>query len=114
MVGDISIVADRAEYVDFTLPYTESGVQMVVPMKDSRSRSLWVFMKPLKSDLWLAILTLFVFTGFVVWLIEHRVENSEFRADSYAQQLFNISYFNFFTFRTAPSTTLVPLHHLIS
>lgn len=103
MVGDTTIIANRSEYIDFTLPYTESGVQMIVPMKDSRSKSFWLFLKPLTSDLWLAILTLFVFTGFVVWLIEHRVENSELRADSYAQQLFNVSYFNFFTLRTAPS-----------
>jgi ionotropic glutamate receptor len=29
-VGDITIIADRASHVEFTMPYTESGVSMLV------------------------------------------------------------------------------------
>uniref|UniRef100_A0A8R7UK58 Ionotropic glutamate receptor L-glutamate and glycine-binding domain-containing protein n=1 Tax=Triticum urartu TaxID=4572 RepID=A0A8R7UK58_TRIUA len=36
-IGDITISHNRTSYVDFTLPYTESGVAMVVPAKSSRT-----------------------------------------------------------------------------
>ena len=36
VVGDITIVAHRSTYVDFTQPYTESGVSMIVPIKDNK------------------------------------------------------------------------------
>ena len=93
MVGDTTIVMNRSLYVDFTLPYTESGVQMVVPMKENWSKSFWIFVKPIENVLWAAILVVFVSTGFVVWLVEHK-RNRHFGGNA-AQQFFNISYFSF-------------------
>ncbi|KAF2300835.1 hypothetical protein GH714_017699 [Hevea brasiliensis] len=55
-VGDISIVANRSLYVDFTLPYMESGresISMIVPLTKDVSKNAWVFLKPLTWDLWL-------------------------------------------------------------
>ncbi|KAJ6758725.1 IONOTROPIC GLUTAMATE RECEPTOR [Salix koriyanagi] len=68
-------------YIDFTLPYTESGVNMIVPIADNNSKNAWVFMKPLTWDLWVSTLVLFVFIGFVVWVLEHRV-NEDFRGSA--------------------------------
>ncbi|OAY67752.1 Glutamate receptor 2.7, partial [Ananas comosus] len=95
VVGDITIIANRSLYVDFTLPYSESGVSMVVPIKDQRSKDAWTFLKPLTADLWLATGAFFVYTGFVVWFIEHR-SNEEFRGRP-AQQLGSVFYFSFST-----------------
>jgi ionotropic glutamate receptor len=78
VVGDITIIANRSNFVDFTLPYTESGVSMVVPVKDNRSKNAWVFLKPLTWDLWMTSGCFFVFIGFVVWVLEHRI-NDDFR-----------------------------------
>ncbi|CAJ2643707.1 unnamed protein product [Trifolium pratense] len=78
VVGDITITADRSNKVDFTMPYTESGVTMVVSMKDSRKKNAWAFLKPLTWDLWVVSACSFVFIGFVVWVLEHRV-NNDFR-----------------------------------
>ncbi|XP_048234687.1 glutamate receptor 2.2 isoform X2 [Ricinus communis] len=78
-VGDISIVANRSSYIDFTLPYMESGrMTMIVPITDDYSRKAWVFLKPLTWDLWVATLCLFFFIAFVVWVLEHRI-NEDFR-----------------------------------
>jgi ionotropic glutamate receptor len=66
VVGDVTITANRSEYADFTMPFTESGVTMIVSMKDSRKKNAWTFLKPLTWDLW------------VVWILEHRV-NNDFR-----------------------------------
>ena len=38
-VGDITIRENRFLSVDFTLPYTESGVFMLVPMKDNENNT---------------------------------------------------------------------------
>ncbi|XP_058007985.1 glutamate receptor 2.2-like [Hevea brasiliensis] len=78
-VGDISIVANRSLEVDFTLPYMESGrVSMIVPIIDDESMKAWVFLKPLTWDLWVTSLVFFIFIGFVVWVLEHRI-NEDFR-----------------------------------
>ncbi|KAK1549619.1 hypothetical protein Q3G72_004940 [Acer saccharum] len=78
VVGDTTIVAHRSRNVDFTLPYTESGVSMIVPIKDNKKKNAWVFLKPLTWDLWVTSACFFVFIGFVVWVLEHRI-NEEFR-----------------------------------
>uniref|UniRef100_A0ACD5YFI8 Uncharacterized protein n=1 Tax=Avena sativa TaxID=4498 RepID=A0ACD5YFI8_AVESA len=95
VVGDITILANRSLYVDFTLPYTESGVRMLVPVQDRRQKTAWTFLKPLTTDLWLGTVVFFVFTGFVVWCIEHRT-NQEFRGPP-ASQIGSIFYFSFST-----------------
>ncbi|KAF3954700.1 hypothetical protein CMV_019985 [Castanea mollissima] len=78
VVGDITITANRSNFVDFSLPYTESGVSLVVPIMDNGTRNAWVFLKPLSRDLWITSGCFFVFIGFVVWVLEHRI-NDDFR-----------------------------------
>ncbi|KAM5585569.1 glutamate receptor 2.8 [Rosa sericea] len=78
VVGDATIRANRTLYVDFAMPYTESGVVMVVPIIDSRTKNAWVFLQPLTWDLWMTILCFFIFIGFVIWVLEHRI-NEDFR-----------------------------------
>ncbi|XP_061995129.1 glutamate receptor 2.9-like isoform X3 [Rosa rugosa] len=95
VVGDTTIVANRSLYVDFTLPYSESGVSMIVLTEDSERNSVWIFLKPLSLGLWLTTGVAFIFTGFVIWLLEHR-ENTEFRGPP-QQQLGMIFWFSFST-----------------
>ncbi|KAM1021701.1 hypothetical protein COP2_043975 [Malus domestica] len=78
VVGDTTIRASRSLYVDFTMPYTESGVVMVVPTRDT-SKKAWVFLKPLTWELWLTTLCFFIFIGFVIWVLEHRINGSKWR-----------------------------------
>ncbi|XP_024024886.1 glutamate receptor 2.8 [Morus notabilis] len=85
VVGDTTIRANRSKFVDFTLPYTQSGVSMIVPVGDKRSKSnAWVFLKPLTWDLWMTSACFFVFIGFVVWILEHRI-NDDFRGPPFHQ-----------------------------
>ncbi|XP_042029533.1 glutamate receptor 2.7-like [Salvia splendens] len=96
VVGDVTIVANRSSFVDFTFPYTESGVAIVVPIKDQeRKKNAWIFMKPLTTSLWLTIGAFFVFTGFAVWVLEHRV-NKHFQGQL-MQQVGMIFWFSFST-----------------
>ncbi|WJZ85469.1 hypothetical protein VitviT2T_005004 [Vitis vinifera] len=95
VVGDTTIVANRSLYVDFTLPYTESGVSMIVPVIDKRSKNAWVFLKPLTWDLWVTSACFFVFIGFVIWVLEHRI-NEDFRGPR-SNQVGTILWFSFST-----------------
>ncbi|TYG60105.1 hypothetical protein ES288_D07G041500v1 [Gossypium darwinii] len=95
VVGDITIVANRSLYVDYTLPYTESGVSMLVPVRDNNKKNAWVFLQPLTSDLWVTSGCFFVFIGFVVWVLEHRI-NEDFRGPP-AHQVGTSFWFSFST-----------------
>ncbi|KAJ0030049.1 hypothetical protein Pint_12577 [Pistacia integerrima] len=78
MVGDTTIVANRSQFVDFTLPYTKARVSMIVPIKDNNKKNTWVFLKPLTWGLWMTSACFFLFIGFVIWVLEHRI-NEDFR-----------------------------------
>ncbi|KAK3024080.1 hypothetical protein RJ639_044182 [Escallonia herrerae] len=95
VVGDVTILANRSLYVDFTLPYTESGVTMIVPVKDKKEKNAWVFLKPLTWDLWVTSACFFVFIGFFIWILEHK-ENEDFRGTR-AQQIGTSFWFSFST-----------------
>ncbi|ESQ54021.1 hypothetical protein EUTSA_v10024356mg [Eutrema salsugineum] len=73
VVADTTISANRSKYVDFSLPYTPSGVGLVVPVKDHVKRSSTIFLMPLTWVLWLISLVSFFIVGLVVWVLEHRV-----------------------------------------
>lgn len=77
MVG-VTISAERSSYVDFSAPYIESGVAIVIPSKDNESKNTWIFFEPLTLGLWLIIGAFFLFTGFVIWILEHSI-NTEFQ-----------------------------------
>ncbi|KAI7984631.1 Glutamate receptor 1.3 [Camellia lanceoleosa] len=93
VLGDVTIRANRSLYVDFTLTYTDIGVGSVarVDMK----KNMWIFLKPLDSDLWLTSAGFFILTGFVVWIIERPI-NKEFQG-SRAQQIGTVLWFSFST-----------------
>ncbi|GJM87240.1 hypothetical protein PR202_ga03175 [Eleusine coracana subsp. coracana] len=95
VVGDVAITVGRMAVVDFTLPFTESGWSMVVAMQSQTSTSMFFFMKPLTPGLWVVSLAAFIFTGFVIWVIEHRI-NPEFRGTP-MQQFGTIFHYAFST-----------------
>ncbi|XP_022756262.1 glutamate receptor 2.8-like [Durio zibethinus] len=105
VVGDTTIVANRSLFVDFTLPYTESGVSMVVPIRGNKKKNAWVFLKPLTWDLWVTSGCFFVFIGFVVWILEHRI-NEDFRGPP-AHQVGTSFWFSFSTMVFAHRETVV-------
>eukprot|EP00253_Pinus_taeda_P013220 PITA_13220 len=94
-VGDFTILANRSIYVDFTQPYFESGLVMVVPIKAANPSNAWTFVLPFTRAMWGTTGAFFVFTGLVVWLLEHKV-NDTFRGKPKAQ----ITTFLWFSFST--------------
>uniref|UniRef100_A0A7N0T9M2 Glutamate receptor n=1 Tax=Kalanchoe fedtschenkoi TaxID=63787 RepID=A0A7N0T9M2_KALFE len=105
VVGDVTIVANRSQYVDFTLPYTQSGVVMIVPVKDQNNKNAWAFLKPLTWKLWFTSFCFFVYIGFVIWVLEHRT-NEEFRGPV-LHQIGTMFWFSFSTMVFAHSEKVV-------
>ncbi|GMQ02692.1 hypothetical protein CsSME_00048803 [Camellia sinensis var. sinensis] len=96
VVGDVTIRENRSNYVDFTFPYTESGVTMVVPFKDKKNyKTAWVFLKPLTWDLWVTSTCFFVFIGFVILILERQI-NEDFNGNP-LRQVSNSVWFSFST-----------------
>ncbi|XP_050223519.1 glutamate receptor 2.7-like [Mercurialis annua] len=75
IVGDITILAERVDKVDFTQPYAESGLSMIVPVKSEESA--WMFMKPFTWQMWVVTVAILIYTMFIVWFLEHQI-NPEF------------------------------------
>jgi ionotropic glutamate receptor len=71
LVGDVTILADRLEYVDFTQPYTESGLSMIVPSKPEESTS-WIFLKPFTWEMWVVTGAIMLYTMLIIWFLEHQ------------------------------------------
>ncbi|KAL4359695.1 hypothetical protein AHAS_Ahas08G0103100 [Arachis hypogaea] len=94
VVGDITIVTNRTRIVDFTQPYMESGLVVVVPVKEIKS-SPWSFLKPFTTKMWLVTGAFFLFVGAVVWILEHR-HNEEFRGPP-RKQIITVCWFSFST-----------------
>ena len=83
-MGDVTITAERVASTDFTTPYTQSGVSMLVLSEDEPETIRWTFIKPLSGKLWLATMVFFLYTGFVVWMIE-LPRNQEYQGSSLRQ-----------------------------
>ena len=94
-VGDITIRYNRSLHVDFTLPYTESGIAMVVPVKESVDKNAWIFLKPLTPGMWFGTIMLFIYTGTVIWLLELLGNNKSVHGPI-PQQLATMIYFSLF------------------
>ncbi|KAF3969813.1 hypothetical protein CMV_006425 [Castanea mollissima] len=69
VVGDLTILANRTKYVEFTQPYAESGLSMVVPIEPG---SAWMFFKPLTWKMWLMTGVVLIYTMLIVWFLEHQ------------------------------------------
>ncbi|XP_057461732.1 glutamate receptor 3.4-like isoform X1 [Actinidia eriantha] len=93
-VGDVTIITNRTKIVDFTQPFIESGLVIVVPVKETKT-SPWAFLRPFTAEMWCVTGAFFLFVGAVVWILEHR-QNHEFRGPP-SHQLITIFWFSFST-----------------
>ncbi|RAL53062.1 hypothetical protein DM860_016297 [Cuscuta australis] len=94
VVGDIAITTNRTKMADFTQPYIESGLVVVVPVKELSS-SAWAFLRPFTPPMWAITGIFFLVVGAVVWILEHRM-NTDFRGPP-RKQFITILWFSFST-----------------
>lgn len=80
--------------MDLTQPYIETGLAVVVPVKEAKS-SAWDFLRPFSAEMWCTTGAFFLIVGAVVWILEHRI-NHEFRGHP-KRQVSNVLWFTFST-----------------
>ncbi|XP_017232892.1 glutamate receptor 2.8-like isoform X2 [Daucus carota subsp. sativus] len=94
VVGDVTILEHRAKFVEFTQPFVESGLSMMVQYKPEPTRA-WLFLKPFSRSMWLATLGILFYTMFIVWFFE-RKSNPDFKG-AFRDQLGTTMWFTFST-----------------
>ncbi|KAH7568902.1 hypothetical protein JRO89_XS06G0070100 [Xanthoceras sorbifolium] len=75
VVGDVTIRPNRTKIVEFTEPYTESALSMVVPVKSEESALM--FLRPFTWRMWVVTGAILIYTMLIVWLLENK-QNPEF------------------------------------
>ncbi|XP_038722930.1 glutamate receptor 2.9-like isoform X2 [Tripterygium wilfordii] len=93
VIGDVMITADKFQLIEFSQPYIESKLVMVVLKESEKPHDPFMFVKPFTNGMWLLMAAMTLFTGFIVWVIEHR-KNYEFGGSS-LRQLVTTLWFSF-------------------
>ncbi|KAF5787204.1 putative solute-binding protein family 3/ domain of MltF [Helianthus annuus] len=70
VAGDVTITSKRHEHAHFTQPFTESGLEMIVPARSRLSNQPWLFLKPFTVKMWWITVAITLYNGFVIWFIE--------------------------------------------
>ncbi|XP_059065434.1 glutamate receptor 3.2 [Cryptomeria japonica] len=94
VVSDITILSSRSAKVDFTQPYTDTGLVIMVPIKKINS-SRWAFVEPFTLSMWLTTAAFVFLTAFLIWLLE-RDKNDAFTGEP-AKQMEISLWFSFST-----------------
>ncbi|KAL4197450.1 hypothetical protein AMTRI_Chr04g188240 [Amborella trichopoda] len=95
VVGDVNILANRSRYVEFSHPFSESGISLLVTVNDGKPHNAWMFMTPFTMGTWLVTGALFLYTSIVVWSLEH--ENNLDFGGSLWDQIGTVLWFTFST-----------------
>ncbi|GJY20761.1 extracellular solute-binding protein 3 [Tanacetum coccineum] len=97
VAGDTTIRGNRAQYVDFTIPYLSSEVYMLVRATHEWNQTLWTFLRPFTPRLWITIIFASIITGFALAILEYRARNPKFASPLY-RQLVMVIWFPISTF----------------
>lgn len=109
-MGDFTILANRSRFVEFTQPFMESDLQMLVPVKSEHQMAL-MFVKPFTRNMWMVTIAILFYTMFVVWFIEHQ-KNPVFKG-SRKDQLGTAMWFTFSSLFFVHSKHLNHLVHVL-
>ncbi|KAG6402499.1 hypothetical protein SASPL_134695 [Salvia splendens] len=93
-------MADRYVYAEFSQPYIESGLVMVVTAKPGLKDSKFIALNPFTKLMWLKLADVSTATGFVIWFSEFATGNDQFTCDSILQTICSILWL---------SVTIIPL-----
>ncbi|KAG8377605.1 hypothetical protein BUALT_Bualt08G0050400 [Buddleja alternifolia] len=84
-VGDIVITADRYMYAEFSQPYIESGLAMVVTVKPGLKESKFIALNAFTKKMWILLAVMSMSTGAVIWLSEYSAGNEQFTKTSFLE-----------------------------
>ena len=71
VVADLTITSDRLKLVDFTQPYIQSSLEMIVPLESEPNIHFWILLDPFSWGLWVSIVVMFVLTIISIFIVEY-------------------------------------------
>ncbi|KAL0269510.1 UNVERIFIED_CONTAM: hypothetical protein PYX00_007214 [Menopon gallinae] len=69
-LGSLSVMAERENVIDFTVPYYDLVGITILMKKTKTPTSLFKFLTVLENDVWLCILAAYFFTSFLMWVFD--------------------------------------------
>ena len=75
--------------VDFTQPYLQSSLEMVVPLQATNVIKFWIFLAPFSWGLWGTIAVTFVATIVSLFIVEHWSRDRETTGHNWRDDLSN-------------------------
>nr|QNL15113.1 ionotropic receptor 25a [Aulacocentrum confusum] len=69
-LGTLSVMAERENVVDFTVPYYDLVGISILMLKAKQPTSLFKFLTVLEDDVWLCILGSYFFTSLLMWIFD--------------------------------------------
>ncbi|KAI1724623.1 ligand-gated ion channel domain-containing protein [Ditylenchus destructor] len=89
-VASLTINQDRERVVDFSKPYMTTGISIMIKKPDKQEFSVFSFMQPLSSEIWMYIIFAYVGVSVVIFLVS-RFSPYEWRVEEMANGGFTIS-----------------------
>lgn len=71
-MGDTTIRYDRSQWVDFTLPYSDTGITMMVSTNPKSNKNTGIKLMPLIKGLVSAALAFCFISALIFWFVEFR------------------------------------------
>ncbi|GKA15466.1 extracellular solute-binding protein 3 [Tanacetum coccineum] len=97
VAGDVTIRGNRAQYVDFTIAYLSAEVYMLVHASREWNQSLWTFLRPFTTRLWITLVCAYILTGLALAFLEYRADSHRIAIPFY-RQLMMVIWFPISTF----------------
>lgn len=70
-IADLTITDDRSRVVDFTHPFMDIGVGIMVRIdRQGVTQGIWAFLQPVAAQLWIATFLAISFMGILFWTME--------------------------------------------
>uniref|UniRef100_A0A1I7SUF7 Glutamate receptor 1 n=1 Tax=Bursaphelenchus xylophilus TaxID=6326 RepID=A0A1I7SUF7_BURXY len=89
-VASLTINQDRERVVDFSKPYMTTGISIMIKKPDKQEFSVFSFMQPLSTEIWMYIIFAYVGVSVVIFLVS-RFSPYEWRVEEMANGGFTIS-----------------------
>uniref|UniRef100_A0A914MBM2 Uncharacterized protein n=1 Tax=Meloidogyne incognita TaxID=6306 RepID=A0A914MBM2_MELIC len=89
-VASLTINQDRERVVDFSKPFLTTGISIMIKKPDKQEFSVFSFMAPLSSEIWMYIIFAYVGVSVVIFLVS-RFSPYEWRVEEMANGGFTIS-----------------------
>lgn len=80
-VAPITITSDREKVVDFTKPFLNLGISIMIKKPADKGAHIFSFMEPLSSEIWMCILFAYVGVSVVLFLVS-RFSPAEWKVDN--------------------------------